>query len=215
MADPYRVGNAAFIEFPTKSPSNEENPPSNASPASQKLTRNKASMKFMVVLLVFIIILCLLIFLTERNPAFSLNNAAIDSFSVSDNAVISMTMHVTISSREPLFMSVTYNGLKVSVRYRGTPITRPTPLPMTGPGSTSVVLNSMDVLMEPALAVVLEYELNTDNGAEMVISVEGRIRKKMLVWWPMKDDLTVNCVELFRLNGSSSTATRERECHVV
>ncbi|GAB2298188.1 hypothetical protein Dimus_032260 [Dionaea muscipula] len=162
MADPK---NPSSIEFSTRNPasnaspagippSNGENSLFNASPADHK---NVAAIGFLLFFMVTMGVLTLLV--------------CLPSSSVSDHAVICMNMWVTIPTRKPSGMRLIYNVDKVSLTYHGTPITRTTPLPMTGPGSASVVLNGTDVLMDLAFAVVLEHEVpNADNRADMVIS---------------------------------------------
>ncbi|KAF9597422.1 hypothetical protein IFM89_018868 [Coptis chinensis] len=150
-----------------------------------------------IIAVLFVILLVWLI-LRPSKPRFTLQDATVYQFNVSQNNYLSSNLQVTIASKNPNDrIGVYYDKLDVYASYRGEQITIPNSLPPTYQGHNdlnvwSPYITGQNIPIAPYFGLMLAQ----DQTAGMIllnIKVNGRVRWKVGTWTSGKYHLFVNC----------------------
>lgn len=151
----------------------------------------------LVVLVLFIVLLIWLI-LRPTKPRFILQDATIYAFNVTAPNLLTATLQVTLSSRNPnARIGVYYERVDVYASYQNQQISLPTRLPSTYQGHKDITvwspfLYGNDVPIAPYLGLALQQAQNA--GLVLInIKVDGRVKWKVGTWVSGKYHIWVNC----------------------
>ncbi|XP_073138279.1 NDR1/HIN1-like protein 1 [Henckelia pumila] len=151
-----------------------------------------------IVLALFLVLVIIYLILRPTKPRFILQDAAVSAFNLSAANLLTTSLQVTLSSRNPNErIGIYYDKLEVYASYHSQQITPRTVLPSSYQGHKdttvwSLNLNGNSVPLAPYLAVALKQERLT--GTVLIkMRVEGRIRWKVSTFISGKYHLHVNC----------------------
>ncbi|XP_073148420.1 NDR1/HIN1-like protein 1 [Henckelia pumila] len=160
--------------------------------------RPLAALLGFIVLSLFLVLVIYLILLPTK-PHLILQDAAVYAFNLSAANLLTTSLQVTLSSRNPNErIGIYYDKLEVYASYHSQQITPRTALPSSYQGHKdttvwSLNLNGNSVPLAPYLAVALKQERLT--GTVLInVRVEGRIRWKVGTFISGKYHLHVNCI---------------------
>ncbi|XP_052198239.1 NDR1/HIN1-like protein 1 [Diospyros lotus] len=159
-----------------------------------------------IVLVVFLLVWAIL---QPKKPRFILQDATIYGFNVSAPNLLSSTIQVTISSRNPNSnIGIFYDKLDVFATYHNQQITYYTGIPPTYQGHKEVnvwspFISGVNVPVAPYNGVALSQD-QADGAVMLLIMVYGRIRWKTGTLITGKYHLHVTCPAMITF-GSQST----------
>ncbi|KAI3874525.1 hypothetical protein MKX03_004855 [Papaver bracteatum] len=150
-----------------------------------------------IIAVLFIILLVWLI-LRPTKPVFTLQDATVYQFNVTQPNFLSSTLQITVASRNPNDkIGIYYDKLDIYASYRNQQITLPTVLPQTYQGHKDVNVWSPYVYgntipIAPFLAVSLDQEQK--GGMVLIyIKIDGKLRWKVGTWISGHYHINVNC----------------------
>ncbi|XP_073027570.1 NDR1/HIN1-like protein 1 [Primulina eburnea] len=168
-----------------------------------------ASLLGFSVLALFLILLVYLI-LRPTKPHFILQDATVYAFNLSPANLLTTSLQVTFSSRNPNErIGIYYDKIEVYASYHSQQITPPTLLPSSYQGHEDTTvwspnLNGNSVPVAPYLAAALKQDRLT--GTELInVRVEGRIRWKVGTFISGKYHLHVNCPAYVNFDSNSNS----------
>ncbi|KAF5744907.1 protein YLS9 [Tripterygium wilfordii] len=164
----------------------------------QRLYRRIFAALLALIIIILFIIFLVWIILRPTKPRFVLQDATLYSVNLSEPNMLTTTMQVTVSSRNPNErISISYEKLDIYASYRNQQITLPTTIPSTTQGHKEITvwspfLNGESVPVSPYLSTALTEDQNA--GLLLVnIKIQGKIRWKVGTWISGKYRLNVNC----------------------
>ncbi|XP_073290673.1 NDR1/HIN1-like protein 1 [Primulina huaijiensis] len=167
-----------------------------------------ASLLGFIVLALFLILLIYLI-LRPTKPHFILQDATVYAFNLSAANLLTTSLQVTFSSRNPNErIGIYYDKIEAYASYHSQQITPPKLLPSSYQGHKDTTvwssnLNGNSVPVAPYLAAALKQDRLT--GTELInVRVEGRIRWKVGTFISGKYHLHVNCPAYVNFDSNSN-----------
>ncbi|GAA0184536.1 hypothetical protein LIER_31824 [Lithospermum erythrorhizon] len=166
--------------------------------------------------LLSVLSLILLVYLTlhPKKPQFSLQQADIYQFNLSNIpnfSTLNSTIRLTLLSKNPnQRVGIYYDEIQVHASYKGQQITQNTPLPefYQGHEDTNFLSASLNGIMLP-VAPSFGYEVQRDQAAGrlmMNLKADGKLRWKVGTWVSGKYRFNVNCIAIIPF-GSVVAAT--------
>lgn len=157
-------------------------------------------LRFIAAAIIIILIIILLIWLILRptKPHFILQDATVYNFNVTQPNLLTATLQITLSSRNPNErIGVYYDRMDVFASYRNQQITLPTRLPTNYQGHKDITIWSPFIYGNSVpIAPFLATSLMQDQNAGIVlihIKIDGRVKWKVGTWISGRYHIWVNC----------------------
>ncbi|KAF5751697.1 protein YLS9 [Tripterygium wilfordii] len=164
----------------------------------ERLCRRIVSALLAITIIMLIIIFLVWIILRPTKPRFILQDATLYSLNISGPNVLTTSLQVSVSSRNPNErIGIYYEKLDIYASYRNQQITLPTAIPNSYQGHEEITvwspfLNGESVPVSLYLSIALGQDQNT--GHVLVnIKIQGNVKWKVGSWVSGNYRMDVNC----------------------
>ncbi|XP_073012995.1 NDR1/HIN1-like protein 1 [Typha latifolia] len=174
----------------------------------ERRKRVRQACAFFLFIVIVILLIVLIVWLTLRptKPKFYLQDATVISINLTTPTLLTTSLQVTISSRNPNDrIGIYYNRLDIYAAYKNQQITVPNAIPPIYQGHNDVVvwspyLSGIDVPVAPYVANSLLQDCSA-NFLLIHVKLDGRVRWKVGSWISGKYHLFVSCPAFLSVQG--------------